>query len=255
MKKQTLSCFLLVVFILSLVFSAVPVYAEEPSAELPSLGLEMVWNDRELGGYTMADGRRIKEGLLLRAGRLCDATQEDIDLLSSKYHVRMIADLRNDGEVAAKPDPEIPGAEIRRFVLYGTKDEEGFDNPVYIRYLATQTAKTGYKGMFDALLETEEGAFLWHCKSGKDRTGLAAMLILTALGADEDIVFYDFLLTNAVNEAEPDMDGAGPVKEEDMRLAIDYLTETYGSVMGYITDALGVSESEIEILRDRYLTA
>ena len=251
--KRWISVLLLLVLCLSLTPEA---FADDGiPAEVPSLGLEMVWNDRELGGYVMADGRRIKEGLLLHSGRLCDATPEDVELLSSKYHVRMIADLRNDGEVAAKPDAEIPGAELRQFVLYGTKDEEGFDNPVYIRYLVTQTAKTGYKGMFDALLETEEGAFLWHCKSGKDRTGLAAMLILTALGADEDTIFYDFLLTNAVNEAEPDMDGAGPVKEEDMRLAIDYLTETYGSVMGYITDALGVSEADIKVLQDRYLTA
>ena len=222
-------------------------------AERQSLGLEMVWNDRQLGGYAAADGRRVKDGLLLWAGRLSDASEADVALLCDTYGLKTVVDLRNDGEVNAHPDVDLPGVTYMQVTLYGTPEEEGFDNPVYIRYLATGTAKAGYKRLFDALLATEEGAFLWHCKSGKDRTGLAAMLILTALGADEETIMRDFLLTNIVNESEPDMPGAGAVKEEDMRQALDYLAETYGSVMGYITDGLGVTEDEIRTLRDRYL--
>lgn len=251
--KRKLYAFLI---ILTLVLSLVPaVGAEETqtSVAVSSLGLASVWNDREIGGYVMEDGRQIRNGLLLRSGYLYSASPEDLDILADRYHVKTIVDLRMPGEVSARPDQEVPGAETRYFNLYGSKEEEGFDNPVYIRYLATQTAKTGYKNMFDALLETEDGAFLWHCKSGKDRTGLASMLILTALGADEDTIMEDFLLTNSVYELEPDMSGAGPVEEADMRLALDYLTETYGSVMGYLTEGLGITESEIEILRDRYL--
>ena len=147
----------------------------------------------------------------------------------------------------------MPGVTNIACTVYGTKDEEGFDNPVYIRYLATGTAKNGYKKLFDAWLQTEDGAFLWHCKSGKDRTGLSGMMILAALGADEDLIMKDFLLTNAVFEAEPDMDGAGSVKEEDLRLAIDYMKENYGSILGYVTEGLGVTEEEIETLRARCL--
>ena len=42
-------------------------------------------------------------------------------------------------------------------------------------------------------------------------------------------------------------------KEEDFHLAVDYMKETYGSILGYVTDGLGVTEEEIEILRDRCL--
>ncbi len=255
MKRKMISMMLVFVMIAALfpVSPASAEAAEETAAAVDTLGLSSVWNDRELGGYVMADGRQIREGLLLRTGYLYEITQEDIDILTERYHLKMIVDLRTEGEVGARPDPEIPGAEYRAFNLYGTKDEDGFDNPVYIRYLATQTAKTGYRNLFDALLETEEGAFLWHCKSGKDRTGLASMMILTALGADEDLIMEDFLLTNAAYEMEPEMSGAGEVKEEDMRLALDYLTETYGSVRGYLTDALGLSEEDFMRLQDRYL--
>ena len=110
-------------------------------------------------------------------------SEEDAETLRSKYNLKTIFDLRNEGEVNARPDAEIPGVTNIACTVYGTKDEEGFDNPVYIRYLATGTAKAGYKKLFDAWLDTEEGAFLWHCKSGKDRTGLSGMMILAALGA------------------------------------------------------------------------
>jgi protein tyrosine/serine phosphatase len=79
------------------------------------------------------------------------------------------------------------------------------------------------------------------------------MMILAALGADEDLIIKDFLLTNAVYEAEPDMDGAGPVEEDNIRLAISWMKENYGSILGYVTDGLGVTEEEIETLRARCL--
>ena len=40
---------------------------------------------------------------------------------------------------------------------------------------------------------------IFHCASGKDRTGAAAILLLLALGVDEETVMEDFLLTNAFN--------------------------------------------------------
>ena len=222
-------------------------------AEKQGLGLASVWNDRQLGGYEMSDGRHIRDGILLRSGFLYTLSEEDAETLCNKYHLKTVFDLRNEGEVNARPDVQMPGVTNIACTVYGTKDEEGFDNPVYIRYLATGTAKTGYKKLFDAWLQTEDGAFLWHCKSGKDRTGLSGMMILAALGADEDLIMKDFLLTNAVFEAEPDMDGAGSVKEEDLRLAIDYMKENYGSILGYVTEGLGVTEEEIETLRARCL--
>ena len=222
-------------------------------AEKQDLGLASVWNDRQLGGYVMADGRQIKDGILLRSGFLYTLSEEDAETLRSKYNLKTIFDLRNEGEVNARPDAEIPGVTNIACSVYGTKDEEGFDNPVYIRYLATGTAKAGYKKLFEAWLDTEDGAFLWHCKSGKDRTGLSGMMILAALGADEDLIIKDFLLTNAVYEAEPDMDGAGPVEEDNIRLAISWMKENYGSILGYVKDGLGVTEEEIETLRTRCL--
>ncbi|MCR5054717.1 MAG: tyrosine-protein phosphatase [Lachnospiraceae bacterium] len=247
-----------VVIIFIIVFLAVVGYfsmngGDRKLAERQSLGLSMVWNDRQLGGYIMGDGRRIKDGLLLRSGRLIDATEDDINILYEKYDLKTVVDLRNDKEIEANPDVEMPGVRNIQANLYPEQGEPGFDNHYYIRYLATDTAKAGYRQVFTSLLENEEGAFLWHCKSGKDRTGLASMLILSALGADEDLIMQDFLLTNTVYKEEPDMPVAGEVKEEDMRIALNYLNETYGSPLGYIKEELGLTDEDIQILKDRYL--
>ena len=115
---------------------------------------------------------------------------------------------------------------------------------------------------------------MFHCTQGKDRTGCAAMLLLFALGAGEETVMEDFLLTNefnaaliaeerqylkenGVSEAELDvfmatMDQVFPAFLEN---AIAWMTETYGSPLGYITQALGVTEDEITALRDKFLVS
>jgi len=127
--------------------------------------------------------------------------------------------------------------------------------------------------MFKELLELPEGeALLFHCTQGKDRTGCAAMLILSALGVDEATTLYDYMLTNTFNaqriEAERQMlEGMG-VEESEFDLymtamdqvdpqymvnALEWMKDNYGSVLGYITGELGVTEAQIEQLRDKYL--
>ena len=39
-----------------------------------------------------------------------------------------------------------------------------------------------------------------------------------------------------------------------LRAARDAATERYGSLMGYINEALEVTPAEVELLRERYLT-
>ena len=48
-------------------------------------------------------------------------------------------------------------------------------------------ARTNYKQFFNVLLNNKSGATLWHCTAGKDRAGFGTMLVLSALGVDENI--------------------------------------------------------------------
>ena len=299
MKKMMKYC-LTLALCLSLLFCAV--CKAEVSENSQSLSLTGVGNARELGGYKTEDGKTVKRGVLLRTAKLVDATEEDVERLLSVYHLAVDVDFRGDGEVEEAPDPEIPGVEylnihimdenagpseeleaeiaaleeqgveidqitrLRLFQKYG-----GFTDQMYVDFLSSDAGKAGYSQFFQALLALPEGgALLFHCSQGKDRTGCGAMLILFALGTDEDTVMTDFLLTNEYNAAliaeerdyllengvgEDELDSfiMDQVTPAFMENAIQWMTETYGSPLGYITGALSVTEAEIQALRDKFL--
>lgn len=183
-----------------------------------------VANARELGGYAIGE-KHIRKGLLLRSGKLTDATPEALNSLQEKYRVQTVVDLRMTVERNMHPEPEVPGAENLHLPLmemdefkaigpellqeYADGNRESlalfnaaykigmFDEQLYSRALLPECGKKAWKGFFRALLALEEDrALLWHCVDGKDRAGCAAMLLLFALGADRETVLRDYMLTN-----------------------------------------------------------
>ena len=276
----------------------------EVSGDSRSLSLAGVGNARELGGYTTEDGKTVKHGVLLRTAGLANATEEDIRRLLSVYHLAVDIDFRGGSEAEKAPDPEMEGVEylnihildessgppeeleaeiaaleeqgievdritrMRLFAKYG-----GFTDRMYVDILSSDAGKVGYSRFFRALLELpEDRAILFHCSQGKDRTGCGAMLVLFALGVDEETIMSDFLLTNEFNaaliaeereyliengatedEVETFMKTMDQVYPEFMENAIQWMTETYGSPMEYITRELGVTEAEIQALREKFL--
>ena len=276
----------------------------ETAGDSRSLLLTGVGNARELGDYTTEDGRTVKRGVLLRTAKLADATEDDIQRLLTVYRLAVDVDFRSDGEVEKAPDPEMDGVEyliihimdessgppeeleaeikaleeqgievdritqMRLFAKYG-----GFTDRMYVDILSSDAGKAGYSRFFQALLELpEDRAVLFHCSQGKDRTGCGAMLILYALGVDEETIMADFLLTNEYNalliaeereyliengatedEVETFMKTMDQVFPEFMENAIQWMKETYGSPLGYITQELGMKETEIHELREKFL--
>ena len=276
----------------------------EAAGDSQSLLLTGVGNARELGGYTTEDGKTVKHGVLLRTAKLADATEDDIQRLLTVYRLAVDVDFRGDDEAEMAPDPEMEGVEylnihilddsagppeelqaelaaleeqgievdritqLRLFAKYAVMTDE-----MYVDILSSDTGKAGYSRFFRALLDLpEDRALLFHCSQGKDRTGCGAMLILFALGVDEETIMEDFLLTNEYNaaliakereyliengateeEAETFMKTMDQVSPEFMEKAIQWMNETYGTPLGYITRELGVTESEIHELRDKFL--
>ena len=258
-----------------------------------------------MGGYKTEDGRTVRHGILLRTAKLSGATEEDIQKLISEYHPAVVVDFRTGTEIEKNPDPDISGA--RRLNLQIIDDEETplleemaaeietltdqngeisktdmlrlairyglFTDQMYVDFLSSDKGKAGYRQFFDELLDLPDGrAILFHCSEGKDRTGCAAMLILYALGVDEDSIMEDFLLTNVFNAALIEEDRrileAEGISEEEMETylpmmdqvntalmaaAIAWMTENCGSPIGYITQELGVTEDEIAVLRNKFL--
>ncbi len=279
--------------------SAIP---EETSASV-SLGLTSVGNARELGGYLSSDGRAVRHGVLLRTASLAGATEEDLSILKEKYHLAVIADFRMDAEAERAPDPDIDGVLNLKLPIMDTEllserrvrmsellaeSEDPTDrmtqllaavdagivsDQMYVEFLMGAQGKEGYRQFFEELLALPEGeSMLFHCSQGKDRTGVAAMLILSALGVDEETMLEDYMLTNEFNAEsitgerqllaehgipEEKIDtylmAMDQVNSETMTNALDWLKENYGSVNGYLEQELGVGETQRTALRDKFL--
>ena len=257
-----------------------------------AIDLPGISNARELGGHHIGD-KYIKKGVLLRTGGLNGATHEALSILNEKYRVQK-------AEQERLPDPHIEGAEnisvsVIELEDYPDSDPaffEEFTKPnadrmklfelayssgvigcdTYDLFLLGERGKTAYRRFFRILLEVDDGAILWHCTDGKDRTGCAAMLLLSALGASCETIMEDYLLTNEFNAAilgavrqkaavlqmplekrDALIFMSGCVAERYMGHALDTLNKRYGSVTGYLRDELGVGASELDLLKEKYL--
>ncbi len=270
------------------------------SLETQAIELDGVGNARQLGGYVCADGRKIKDDVLLRSAALSTLTDEGAKTLAEKYHLRYVFDFRTETERKVQPDKEVEGAEnvwLPMFTssLYDdetvaaimearrTNDPEqayitlakhhGLST-IYSKMLLTDEGKKAYSEFFDKLLTVEDGeAVLWHCSQGKDRAGMAAVLLLYALGADEDTIKQDYLLTNDAynkdriagseahaaelglteDETKEYVGTAIAVYEDFFNIAIDGVKAEYGSVENYLTEGLGLTDDDIIALRDKFL--
>lgn len=264
-----------------------------------SIHLHSIRNARELGGYITVDSSRIRNGLLLRTASLSGISDEDIRLLTNVYRVQHIIDFRMAMEMTGAEDPPISGSQYHHLnvidlsnlpvqdmpevdisnldliqVVKMSEQMGMLDEDMYIGFLSTETGKKAYSDFFRIVLESDpDRAVLWHCTGGKDRTGLAAMLLLSALEVDEETIVKDYLLTNEFNAQRiagtklymqtQGYDDAlikkatlvfDAVDERFMRNALAWMKKEYGSVLGYIRDGLKISQAEINILKEKYLT-
>lgn len=183
-----------------------------------AIELEGLHNFRELGGYNTADGRAfVKHGLLLRSDRLCSAGDEGAEKLR-RMGVKTVIDFRVGVEAEKRADPEIKGASFYNLSPIDPDDylfkyslaEAALEGPERLislskrlieQYRALPYCADAYGRMFELLLESGE-PLLFHCTAGKDRTGVAALLILLALGVPRETAIYDYLLTQTVRAAE-----------------------------------------------------
>ena len=173
------------------------------------LPLQGVTNFRDLGGYATHDGRRVKHGMVFRSAALRSLTAADIDRLAS-LPLRTVADLRGTREITIQPSPAIPGCENLAMVIeprIGSslrdllKRQEATGEDVvailaqaYASYVTEHLPV--YRRLFDLILDADRLPLVFHCTAGKDRTGVGAALLLTALGVPEEDVIADYRATD-----------------------------------------------------------
>lgn len=242
---------------------------------------EGIENFRELGGIALPGGKKVKSGLLFRCGDLADATDRDVAELE-RLGIRTIIDLRDATEREFRPDREIPGAEqihlpaMPRLAPPGPEGEahraKFRRNPgavydaMYQQLASNEVARSSYRQMFEVLLRQPGAPVLWHCRQGKDRTGVAATLILAALGASWEEQRTEYLRTNTAMQPAYDAMVARGEPEEELWFQRQFLfvaaprIERYreeacsmeGSFDTYLSRQMGLTEEKLTLLRQAY---
>ncbi|MFI7641421.1 tyrosine-protein phosphatase [Nonomuraea sp. NPDC049400] len=237
-----------------------------------NIAFEHLHNFRDLGGYRTADGRTVRWGRLFRSDSLAKLRGPDWDRFLA-LGVRTVIDLRYPWEIEAKGRvPHHDGVAYHNLSIeHRPYDQAEIDPDVDPwRFLADRYAEVALDGVEELrrtleVIASADEPLVFHCASGKDRTGLVAALVLSLLQVREGDIAADFALTElATGRLIADWRAANPGRElkwpgygrapaEIMRLFLSDLTAAHGSVQGYVTDQLGVHEELILGLRSRLL--
>ncbi|WP_203623698.1 tyrosine-protein phosphatase [Lacticaseibacillus sp. 866-1] len=240
-------------------------------------------NLRTFAGYRAKDGRTIKPDKLLRSGALDQLTQADAQQLADDYGVEEVIDLRTDDEVRRHPDILPPEARYYQLPVMPFSDHASFsqrlkrhfakpEDPVvhtYKKMLTDSHAKSAYQDMFSLLLNNPDDnqSVLIHCTAGKDRTGVAAMLIEAALGIPEETMQADYLSSNvglkssgiiapetrSTHGNQVESMGALPAKKVNIQAVFELIAREYNSWANYLETQLELSSTDLTTLQKIYL--
>jgi protein-tyrosine phosphatase len=266
--------------------------AAEQAPPGQTLGIASVPNLRDLGGYKTEDGKTVKRGLVYRANQLYHVGPEDMQKIAA-LGLKNSLDLRTFDERVPKPDevpPEVsvvwldvladlPGAgpaqnerlmqdpKAANEAFGGGKADEGFIAS-YRQFVSLPSARHEFRKLFLMLGDENELPALFHCTTGKDRTGWAAAALLTLLGVPEEVIMEDYLRSNdyvipmyqevidkfveAGGEREIPMTLLG-VKESFLEAAFDEMETEYGSIEKYFAEGLGIDAEKQQALKALYL--
>ena len=237
------------------------------------LNLEGASNFRDLGGYRTRDGRLVRWRQIFRSNHLGHLTAADTDIVRA-VGLRSAFDLRGieEGmaaacglqEITVHPLPIEPTvvAALRAQLAAGSlssADAREIMRESYRSYVRLNTHS--FRALFAHLLQ-DRAPLVIHCTAGKDRTGFACALVLHALGVPDDVIAEDYLLTNRFYRLDPAFgtdlpgdvrDAIGSVEASYLASAFEAIHADYGGLEVYLTDGLGLGESERANLRERYL--
>jgi protein-tyrosine phosphatase len=241
-------------------------------------------NFRDLGGYRTEDGRQVRWGKLYRSGVLAYLTEDDHQQLAA-HGIRVICDLRTAHERQREPSrwrgtsaTQLSWDYDSRMTSLRHHLPQDFDPATGLTpEMMRQTMLRLYSNL-PALLRAQFAALfqqldqggtplLFHCSAGKDRTGIAAALILSLLGVPRETIVADYVMTNDCVDLEallsrhkvssigvgddnrslfPQLNRAArkPLIAADpdyLETALRRITDMHGSVEAYLYRELGLS--------------
>jgi protein-tyrosine phosphatase len=241
-------------------------------------------NFRDLGGYRTDTGAEVAWGQLYRSAVMAGLTPDDFQRLGA-LGIQTVCDFRSTDErnrdavewpVGVQPtvlatDYGLDTGAIAALFRSGPVTAE-----------ATRKAMAGFYAEMPFLFADQYARMMrqlvdgraplaFNCSAGKDRTGLAAALLLTVLGVPYETAVADYLLSNQTYRPTPPAAGGDdptarmfasmPKDALQALMGVDrrYLDSSFAAIEAkggmdrYLSDQLGLTPSDIEKLRSRYL--
>ena len=231
--------------------------------------LEGTTNVRDLS-WPLATAQRPGTRRIFRSACL-DRLSPDGRRAFCELRVALVIDLRGKEEAAAAPQLEgtvrvhLPieptvVAQLLQHRAAGTLNAAAAVDVMeatYRDYIVNHTQI--FTGVFDHIIKAKHQPVLFHCAAGKDRTGVAAALILTALGVAPSVIMQDYLLSNQFYRSpnSSTIDIPDDVREAILKVRPSYLEaafaamiEGWGNPDRYLEKALGVGTREREAIRE-----
>jgi protein-tyrosine phosphatase len=237
---------------------------------IPTALLQGASNFRDVGGYRNVHGRHVRRGQVFRSDHLAGLTAADQQQLKA-LGVRHSLDFRGAAECAATPyaiagvqrvaltiEPTVIArmqALVAQGVVPTTEETVDLMRETY-RDFVNRNADT-YGRFLKHLLEAPTPQ-VFHCTAGKDRTGFAAALLLSALEVDRTTIENDYLLTNQLYRRDARLEGQGhphvmkvlwQVQPEFLHAAFEAVDAQHGGMRDYLHGAIGLSPQEVAELQ------
>ncbi|WP_298384596.1 tyrosine-protein phosphatase [Ferrimicrobium sp.] len=238
------------------------------------LSWEGLYNLRELGGYATADGHLTRSGLLFRSEAFFRLPTDSRRELFDELGLVTVIDLRSDRERHDQGYLEEAGdTKLLHFPLLDVSVDSGLDrgDPDYLPKAYQAILKSRPASLGDALtiiLDPSHWPLLFHCAAGKDRTGIVAMLALSAADVPHDLIAKDYALTQLALERvlaanDPNADparwrelptaviGSSP---RTAQVTLDFIDQRFGSTQQYLEE-LGVAGDLVSAFKDHFTAA
>lgn len=235
-------------------------------------------NFRDFGGYPTKDGKNVKKGVFYRGGSYRDLTESDREYIKS-LKIKNLHDYRETQELDSDERQEELAENTH--IISASAYLGGFENDPHAEYEELTSdamiefyeqipfGNPAYKNVFKVLQGDDAIPYLHNCTAGKDRTGLASALILTALGVDYYTVMGDYMKSmNAYNEIFNNevrrlkngrqvssllykMPGL-VIMPKYLDASFNAIFTKYGSLEKYYLEEFGLDAKALQDLKDKY---
>ncbi|RAI65531.1 autotransporter outer membrane beta-barrel domain-containing protein [Pseudomonas fluorescens] len=242
--------------------------------------LKSIDNFRDVAGlataYTTANDGTLRGGVFYRSNALTPSAA-DLATLNS-LGIKAVYDLRTPSEIAATPDRMLTGATYSNIDIIGGSTSGANVTNVAFHSAAEATAmmqdtnrdfvrNAGMRSEFNQLfneLAAVDGAALFHCTAGKDRTGWTAAVLQSIAGVDDATIMSNYLATNDYTAAriKATLAAMPPgmatiyapligVEASYLQAGLDQVTAQYGTMDNYLKQGLGLSQETLYVLRGK----